>query len=84
MKSVFSKVVTIWLTIVLLLGAVVGINVLAAGEEQNAAAGEYFAPMTMKGIPAGLEVCFTVTPYVVCTDGTIVCAAPATYLVNAN
>lgn len=33
MKSVFSKVVTIWLTIVLLLGAVVGINVLAAGEE---------------------------------------------------
>ena len=33
MKSVFSKVVTIWLTIVLLIGAVVGVNVFAAATE---------------------------------------------------
>lgn len=58
-------------------------GVLAAGEEQNAAAGEYFAPMTLKGIPANLEICFTVEPYYV-INGTVVYGVPAVYTVNAN
>lgn len=58
-------------------------GVLAAGEEQSAAAGEYFAPITIKGIPAGQAVYFTVTPYFV-VNGTIVYGAPASYTVNAN
>ena len=59
-------------------------GVIADGEQQNTANGEYFAPMTIKGIPAGLSVTFTVTPHIVYADGTVVTTLPATYTVNAT